>query len=231
MIRMLFFIGLFLSVSAGPVWADMSPMAEKHIFTPDNAGDQKEEVLPKSGVVSPVLEKEILFTGVLITPKGKSAILAENVKSDKAGIKHMLKQGDQIKGMTIQEIGSNFVLLSGKENTTVKMNLYKGAKTRPAPVLAEVKPEAAAAANTLLAPPVAPKTGKSPDVQPQSMPAAEKELPSPFGGAGNSSKGKAPQEQSAEPPPNPFAEVLNKASNRNPTSTPTNPFNQLPLNQ
>ena len=221
--RILLFIGLFLSFSAGPVWADMSPMAEKHIFTPDNAGEQKEEVPPKSGIVSPALEKEILFTGVLITPKGKSVILAENVKSDKAGLKHVLKQGDQIKGMTIQEIGSNFVLLSGKENTTVKMNLYKGAKARPAPVLAE----AAAGANTPKAPPVEPKTENTPEAQPQGTPAAEKA--GPFGGGNN--RGKTQPQQSGEPPANPFMDGINKATlNRSPAAIPAgipaNPFNQ-----
>jgi hypothetical protein len=230
MIRIVLFIGLSLILPANSLMADMSPMAKKHIFTPENISESKEEPPVAPGVISGALEKEILFTGVLISPKGKSVILSESVKNDKAGIKRVLKQGDQIKGMTIQEIGSNFVLLAGKENTPVKLNLYKGAKTRPAPVLAETKPEAGA--NTPLVPPAgAPKANKMLDAHPQGPPAAENELPSPFGGGRNSKNGKEPQQQSGEPPANPFADMLNKASQRSPASIPTNPFNQLPLNQ
>ena len=165
MIRILLFLGL--SLSANLVLADMSPMTEKHIFTPENIGETKAEAPPAPVLTAGDLEKEIQFTGVLISPKGRSAILTEKVKKDKNGPKHVLMQGDQIKGMTIQEIGSNFVLLTGKENTTVKMNLYKGAKTRPAPILAETKkPEMPAGPNTLQAPPGAPKTEATPDAQP-----------------------------------------------------------------
>jgi hypothetical protein len=220
MIPILLFLGL--SLSANLVLADMSPMAEKHIFTPDNIGEPKEEGPPAPVITASALEKEIRFTGVLISAKGKSVILTENAKKDKNGLKHVLMQGDQIKGMTIQEIGSNFVLLAGKDNTRVKMNLYKGAKTRPAPVLAEAKPEMP----TLQAPPGAPKTEKTPDAQPPGTTAVEKEMLSPFGG---SSKGNAPQQQSGEAPANPFADVLNKASQQNQAPIPTNAFNQLPL--
>ena len=227
MIRIVLFVGLFLFLSANSLLADKSPMAEKHIFTPENVSDSREEAPSAPGVISSALEKDVLFTGILISPKGRSVILSENVKNDKAGIKHVLKQGDQIKGMTIQEIGSNFVLLSGKENTPVKLNLYKGAKTRPAPVLAETKPEVAAGANTPQLPPGTLKTNKMPDAH-QVPPAAEKELPGVFGGG--SSKGKTQQQQSGAPPANPFADILNKASQRGPADVPTNPFNQLPTN-
>ncbi len=74
----------------------------------------------------------------------------------------MLKVGDQIKGMMIQEIGSNFVLLAGKENETVKMNLYKGAKVRPAPAPVETRPEPAAGANEPHAAPGCAGGGKNP---------------------------------------------------------------------
>jgi hypothetical protein len=231
MIRILLFIGLALSFSANLVLADMSPMAGKHIFTPDVISESKEEAPQVAKVINGSLEKEILFTGIIISPKGRFAILKENVTNDKTGLKHILKQGEQIKGMTIQEIGSNFVLLAGSDNTTLKMNLYKGAKARPAPVLAEVKPELPPGLNHQQAHPAA-ETDKTPDAQaPGEAQAAEKEIASPFGGGGNSPKGKVPQQQDGGAQANPFADVLNKASKRNPSAVPTNPFNHLPINQ
>jgi hypothetical protein len=227
MIRTMLFIGMTLIFSANSALADLSLMAGKHIFTPDNIGETKEEAPSAPEIISGALEKEILFTGVLISPKGKFAILKENATNDKTGQKHVLRQGDQIKGMTIQEIGSNFVLLAGKENTTVKMNLYKGAKLRPAPVPVETKPESAPGANVPHAPQAAPQAETTPDAQSQGASAEEKEPQGPFGG-----KGKTAQQQSGDPQANPFADVFNRAgSRRNQRGGSTNPFNNMLKNQ
>jgi hypothetical protein len=226
--RLFLVVLMSLIISGNPLLAGPSSMVEKHIFTPEKTSETRDESQPAPGVISSALEKDILFAGVIISKKGKFAIVRENAKNDKAGPKQLLKQGDQIKGMTIQEIGPNFVLLTGKENSTVKMALYKGAKTRPAPPPVEAKPEMIAGG----ADQIAPKKEKPQDVQPQQQgaPAAEKELPGVFGGG--ASKGHAqPQQQSGPPPVNPFADMFNSAGQRSPTHIPTNPFNQLPINQ
>ena len=223
-IRILIGVGLCLIFSAGSVMADMTPMVEKHIFT---SGKSREEAAVAPKVISGPIEKEIVFTGVIISPKGKFIIVTENDNKPKANKDHtdtkqVLKQGDQIKGMTIQEIGPNYVLLVDKDKATVKMNLYKGAKIRPAPpaLPAEAKPEPKTPQN----PPAGTEAATAPGAQPQTPP-AQKELPSPFGG-----KDKTPQRPVAgEPGQNPFADLLNNAGSlRSPAGAPANPFNSLP---
>ncbi len=78
MILIMLFIGLTLMFSPSSVLADTSPMVEKHIFMPENLGESKEEVTAAPGLISGALEKEILFTGVVISPKGRYVMITES---------------------------------------------------------------------------------------------------------------------------------------------------------
>jgi len=230
--------------------AGTSAMVDRHIFTPDISSKPKEDApVPTTGSASE-LEKEISFTGIMITPKGRQAILSGKKKNDKEMQKSVYQTGDQINGMTIKEIGSNYVMIAGSEQT-VRLNLYRGGKNRPAPSLPEpVRPDAAPnAANpsTGLMPPMTanaqqpgsgpnnPGVSSTPPAKPQQNP-ANQQVPSPFGGAnsgspdtGNADSGNvAPENAGAAP--NPFTEIMKNAVKQNPSKQGQLPFN-LPPNQ
>jgi len=222
MIRIFIFTGLVMCFSVGMVFAEAIPMIDRHIFLPESPGEQKEESPAVPAATGSALEKEILFSGVLVTPKGKQAIISENIKNDKTKQKHVYKEGDQIKGMTVKEIGSNYVMIATKENT-VRLNLYKGIKSRPAPAPEPVnadtqnspKPGMTADANQQGGAKNDPKTG-TPAVNPgQKSPAEAEGAASPFGGR----NGKAASSDSGKPAStgggvNPFTDILKGAGNR-----------------
>ncbi len=133
-------LGFLILFPVNHVFADISPMVERHIFTPGNVVDQKEAGFPTSYVPVEKLQKELLFTGSMITPKGKYALISENQKSDNTKMKSIFKEGDQIKGMTLKEIGANYILIAGKEGD-MRLNLYKGIKNRPSPVSGKTLPD------------------------------------------------------------------------------------------
>jgi hypothetical protein len=224
--RILIFTGAIMAITVGMLYADNVPMVERHIFLPEIAAEQKEDMPVVSTGLSPALEKEIQFTGVMITPKGKTAIISENVKNNKVKQKQTLKEGEQIKGMTVKEIGPNYVVMVSKENS-VRLDLYKGVKTRPAPVPEPV--------NTL---PNGPKPGnladaqspdtlhsdtQSPNANPEQGATVAPPKGSPFGGANS---GMPMPENSAPgnagPGTNPFVDLLkNNAERRsNPHAAP-----------
>jgi hypothetical protein len=233
-IRILLITGLVIGITAGTIYADKVPMAERHIFLPESPADQKEEAVAAPAVTVSALEKEILFTGVLLTPNGKQAIISENVKNDKSKQKRLFKEGDQIKGMTVTEIGPNYVLMANKENT-VRLNLYKGVKTRPAPAPEPVNNQ-----------PTSAKPGMSADAQsgtskndskttnanpPQGAP-ADKEKGSPFGGANKTVKAVQDNPGSVNPGStgNPFADLLKSGAEQRNQSMPSNAPLPLPFN-
>lgn len=229
-ICMLSLISLTVSVQA-----EVTPMVQRHIFTPENADEQKDEMPPQKKVNSEVLEKELIFTGVIITPKGKAVIITEKGKGmrgkgEKSDQKQILKVGDEIKGMTIQEIGSNFVNLVNKENTLITLNLYKGGKVRPAQIPVETKPNDSSKAGQ-------PKAGKTDDSGvPHPSPGNQTvslETPSPFGSGGEKGTTENPQQpQHGEAPTNPFADIMNRAMrNASPPPSGVNPLLNLPNNR
>lgn len=217
MIRILALLGLVAVFSADVLCAGAPAMVEKHIFTPENVvSSTNEEAGPAAPVTAGAsLEKELSFTGVLITPRGKQAIISENIKNEPKKQKHVLKEGDQIKGMTIREIGPNYVLLAARESS-MRLNLYKGAKPRPAPVADTVKADIP----NQLAQQGVPKADVNNNVpvpDPPQGESKEKEMPvsvSPFGGGPKPGEPVVQQKPSAAP--NPFTEILNKNRSSNP---------------
>jgi hypothetical protein len=189
------FWGLFVIASAGLSFAETPPMVDRHIFTPENTTEQKLDTVPGPVDGSDLL-KEIQFTGVMNTSKGKQAIIVESANKDKKKKERIVKEGDLIKGMILKEIGPNYVLIVTKENT-VKLNLYKGSKPRPIAPVAPASPEPPAAPPGFMKPsrpgsPVAtqqqtpsPGTEKS-EVTPNKGPVDNQSLPMPVtdGGSG-----------------------------------------------
>lgn len=226
MIRILTVLGLFTAFSANVLCAGAPAMIDRHIFTPDNIATTNEDAGPPAVAPgSAALEKELLFTGVLITPQGKQAIITENTKGEPKKQKHTIKEGDQVKGMTVKEIGPNYVLLAAKDSDT-RLNLYKGAKLRPAPIAEPVKtdiPQQIAQQGT-------PKTEANPNVpvpNPTQGKLKEKEAPpSPFGGG---PKPGEPVQNNPSNAKNPFMDILNQNQPLNSGNRGSVPL-QLPLN-
>jgi len=114
---------LFLPLSA---MGGSSPMVERHIFLPepDTTGSYKSPLTLK-------LEKELMFTGVIISSHGKWAMIREKGRKTDRGVSGRHKEGDEVKGMVIRKIGNNFLILAG-EGTEVRLSLYHEGKQRPA---------------------------------------------------------------------------------------------------
>lgn len=186
--RKYIFWGLFVIAAACPSFAETPPMVDRHIFTPENTSEQKPDAVPGPADGSDLL-KEIQFTGVMNTTKGKQAILSETVKNDKNKKKHVVKEGDAIKGMTLKEIGPNYVLIVTKENT-VKLNLYKGTKTRPAAVAEPAISEPRAT------PPEMPNQSK-----PGHPVSVQQQMPSTGTGIGDAKSNKVPVDNQSFPMP------------------------------
>jgi len=215
--------GLFIIAATGLSFAETPPMVERHIFTPENAAEQKPDTVPGPVDGSDLL-KDIQFTGVMNTGKGKLAIIVESSKKEKDKKKHIVKEGDSIKGMTLKEIGPNYVLIVTKENT-VKLNLYKGAKPRPVAPAEPAIPEQPATPPESTNPskpgiPVAVQQQMpSPGTGPNKGPGGNQSLPMPVtdGGPGifgGPNRG-MPGPQGPDSGNNPFADAMKKAPELN----------------
>ena len=211
-----------------------SPMVERHLFAPepDTQGTYKSPLAVR-------LEKELMFTGIIISPQGKWAMIREKGgKADREG-SGLHKEGDEIKGLLIQQIGNNFLILAG-DGKEVRLNLYHEGKSRPEKPVGADTASVAEVRDPASAPPVSAKTrvGSSADKPKRtftqgnnrSMPASGKKTDvgpptrSPFPGdmPGVQSQGSPfPPDTPPFPedmPPNPFLQ-----------ETPPNPFlGQLP---
>ncbi len=229
-VRIMMIAGFVVGVAAvGTIYADNVPMVERHIFIPEAINEQKEEAPVAPVATVSALEKEIQFTGVIVTAKGKQAIISEIAKNDKSKQKRAitLKEGEQIKGMTVKEIGANYVVLNTKENT-VRMDLYKGAKMRPAPAAEPVDAQSKQKMSADAQPPAAAKNNtKSANESPAEDTPAEKPLGSPFGGA-NAGKSVEDRPVNAGSESNPFIDIL-KRGGRTPASHGNEPVT-LPFN-
>ena len=224
-------LGVLLIVGAShqSVSAEPSPMVQRHIFAPDQGLEQKADVPVPIPVDPAVLAKDLIFTGVLVTSKGKQAILAETGKNEKGAQKqkHIMKEGESVKGMAIKEIGSNYLLLSSNENL-VRIKLYAGIKSRPiAPPVTALADAGSAANPTGAVKPPAP--GNQPQNAAPSPFGTKKDMKSknasgenappviPFDNTGNGAfggGGENPGQQQANPPTtsNPFLDVIKRST-------------------
>ena len=199
-----------------PVFSgDAPPMVEKHIFSPE----QVEKDPPLEDKKSPVvkqIEQQIMFTGVISSPQGRWAMLSEKVvRSGKTEpeLHKVYKEGDEIEGMTIKKIGSNFIILSGK-GKDVKLNLFQGTKVRPAPpALPEIAktPEPAAGGHSTSSSAAA---GKTPVQKPAVQGGARNPIRAQAGSTVKRPNPAPSAEKTAPTSSNPFLEALKKAAKR-----------------
>ena len=129
MMLMMVCVGIWLSAVCA--WA-APPMVQKHIFTP---GPEAEENKPapsaaeqKKPTIDPKLKTEILFTGVIIGPKGKIALCRE--AKDK-NTKLQKREGDTILGLTVKRIEPNYMLLADADGKEMRFNVYQSDRKRP----------------------------------------------------------------------------------------------------
>jgi hypothetical protein len=190
-----------LTQSVPALGENAPPMVEKHIFSPETV--RKIPLEDKKSPVVKQIEQQIIFTGVIISPDGRRAMLREKVVRGGKRQPELYKEGDEINGMTIKQIGSNFIILAG-QGKNVKLNLYQEAKVRPAP-------------------PALPSVGETPETaagrQSESSPAVEGERPEKKPGVqANSPKTAGQLSRSGSTAPNP-----SRSLKRN-VPSPSNPF-------
>ena len=108
-----------------PVFAKSCPMVERHMFlpAPEDRGAYKSLRTLK-------LEKELMFTGVVKSSLGDWAIIRTRSERTDETSTAFRKEGDEINGMVIREIGNNFLIMTS-DGKAVRLNLYHEGKSRP----------------------------------------------------------------------------------------------------
>uniref|UniRef100_A0A7C4W0K3 Type II secretion system protein GspC N-terminal domain-containing protein n=1 Tax=Desulfatirhabdium butyrativorans TaxID=340467 RepID=A0A7C4W0K3_9BACT len=107
-------------------------MVHKHLFTPgleaegNRLAGQTAEA--KKPTIDPKVKNEVVFTGVVIGPKGKIALCRE--AKDK-NIRMQKREGDTIVGMTVKRIASNYMLLVDSEGKEIRLNVFQSDRKRP----------------------------------------------------------------------------------------------------
>lgn len=102
-----------------------SPMIEKHIFLPKKAEKKQGNVSDEK------LKKSLVFTGVVISDKGKYAFVKTKARKKGVENKKIYLEGDEISGAVVSQIASNYIVLLNDGNE-VKIKLFSAGKKRPA---------------------------------------------------------------------------------------------------
>jgi hypothetical protein len=119
-----------------------SPMVEKHIFLPEKASEKK-NIVPDDKI-----KAGVLFTGVVISEKGRYAFIKERRrKKSLEPVKKIYGEGDEISGAVISKIAPNYIVLLNNGNE-IKIKLYSGKKKRPAPPVVKAPKPAKSTAST-----------------------------------------------------------------------------------
>jgi hypothetical protein len=191
-----------------------SPMIEKHIFLPEKVSKKKKVPFDEAKI-----KKDIIFTGVVISSKGRYAFIKQRSNKDS---KKIYEQGEELAGGVLSEVASNYIVLSNEGND-LKLKLYSGTKKRPAPVK-EKKAPPEKVVNTAKKTPA--KTAASPG-QPAANNAASTNQTSQglFGLPAVQNQGGA-ADQTATGATNPFKEALQKAMQNKGSKPPSNPFTE-----
>lgn len=120
-------LGILVWCSAAFAASDAA-MVEKHIFLPEKPAEEKEVVSDDK------LEKSILFTGVVVSDKGKFALITERAPKKPGEFrKKIYQEGETVSGAVISSISANHLVLTNAGND-VKIKLYRADKQRPKPV-------------------------------------------------------------------------------------------------
>ncbi len=211
--------------------APLPIMVERNIFTPGPQPEVSPAPLPAARpapTVNP--DREIVFTGTMIRDGQRRALLREvggsgAIQTDRS---RFYSEGDQVKGMTISEIGRNYIVLTGDE-TEHRMNLYLADRTRPEapppppPSPGPQIPTAATTQGPSDGPPSADAGGAMDGSRPGEVmetpgPAAQRRRAQPPGTEGDPTH--PGSEQTGVAPPhgagqsNPFLEIMRRAAER-----------------
>jgi hypothetical protein len=216
---------LIMAATAEEPKNDETPtMVRRHIFSPEDEKPADKALGPRSEAAAK-LEKELLFTGVIHSPKGKWAIIRPKNKIKREDATWRLREGDEIKGYHIEEIGSNYIILVSKDKP-VRLDLYRGTKSRPAPPpnpTVSTIPTPASANNSGQTGSVL-NTGKQPGIQSKTV--AKQKIIRPPATIPPSANGNKPATKRAATS---FAELLKRAqqNKQNGGTAPVNPFSQM----
>jgi len=127
-----------LGYSVGGLAAS-SPMVEKHIFLPEKQSE--------AAVSSDELREKLVFSGVLISQKGRYAFIREKTRQKGPDTQRIYQEGDVISGALITSIQPNHLILVNDDGE-IRLKLYAGNKKRPAPVTVQAPPDIQSGANT-----------------------------------------------------------------------------------
>jgi hypothetical protein len=191
-----------------------SPMIEKHIFLPEKVSKKKKVPFDEAKI-----KKDIIFTGVVISSKGKYAFIKQRSKKDS---KKIYEQGDELAGGVLSKVASNYIVLSN-EGKDLKLKLYSGNKKRPAPVKVKKAPPVKVV-NTAKKIPAktAANTGKT---AANNAASSKKTSQGLFGLPAVQNQG-GTVGQTATGATNPFKEALQKAMQNKGSKPPSNPFTE-----
>ena len=191
-----------------------SPMIEKHIFLPEKVSKKKKVPFDEAKI-----KKDIIFSGVVISSKGRYAFIKQRSKKDD---KKIFEQGDELAGGVLSRIASNYIVLSN-DGKDLKLKLYSGKKKRPAPVKVKKAPPAKVVKTAKKTPAkTASNTAKPAANNAASTKKTSKGL---FGLPAVQNQG-GTAGQTATGATNPFKEALQKAMQNKGSKPPSNPFTE-----
>jgi len=191
-----------------------SPMIEKHIFLPEKVSKKKKVPFNEAKI-----KKDLIFSGVVISSKGRYAFIKQRSKKDD---KKIFEQGDELAGGVLSRIASNYIVLSN-DGKDLKLKLYSVKKKRPAPVKVKKAPPAKVVKTAKKTPAkTASNTAKPAANNAASTKKTSKGL---FGLPAVQNQG-GTAGQTATGATNPFKEALQKAMQNKGSKPPSNPFTE-----
>ena len=219
------------------VFAEPAPMVSRHIFVPDQLSEHKSDDKNIGVVTASDLQKDLLFSGIVISPKGKQVILSKAAQHGQIAQKNLFSEGQSIDGMLIKEIGHNYLILSSGDHL-LRLALYKGKKNRPVPIPVATQAATPVLTTSTAAANAASNPGQTSGVQSENKTSANnssassnskssQEKPATpadvtgngaFGGGGDSPQPQAVQPTNAGSSSNPFLDALKKAAEQGSTS-------------
>lgn len=124
---------------------EISPMADKHIFSPEPDSLELKSVNRQNGTVNvgkaddpqqsidtlfQKVKADIELTGIVITPASRKAMIRYKGKGAKVQTSEMYSSGTPIYDYVLKEISPNYVVI-GQSNLEVKLELFKERSDRP----------------------------------------------------------------------------------------------------
>ncbi|MBF0234204.1 MAG: hypothetical protein HQK65_14375 [Desulfamplus sp.] len=119
-----------------------SPMAEKHIFSPEpdntsvnnikNKDDKGDTGQQSIDMLLQKINREIELTGIIITPESKKAMILYKGKGSKNKAPEVYSSGASIEDYILKDIFPNYVVIA-QDTLEIKLGLFKERRDRPEP--------------------------------------------------------------------------------------------------